>query len=92
MSLLNLVVSLLVIGFPRGFAALLWSSTGWFDGAFATRWLPAMGLALMPYSLLWFSAVHNILGGAWGGFQTAVMAMAVLADISCWAWLGESRD
>jgi len=66
---------------PRVVLAVLWIFTGWFNNMFDNYFLPILGFVLLPYSLLWYSAVMNWYGGEWGFLQIVVMIVAVLTDL-----------
>lgn len=76
---------LLLVGglfLPRVVIVGLWFLTNWFSGVFTTWLWPVLGFVFMPYSVLWYSAVTNLFGGAWSPFALVGMVVAVLLDLS----------
>jgi hypothetical protein len=67
---------------PRVVVVLLWLFTSWFQGIFATALWPVLGFVFLPTTLLWYTAVHNWYGGAWGPVQIIVLVIAILIDLS----------
>ena len=67
---------------PRLVAAYLYFFTSWFTGVFETQLWPILGFVLMPYSMLWYSAVMNWYGGEWDILQIGVMLIAIFFDLS----------
>jgi hypothetical protein len=67
---------------PRLVAVYLYFFSNWFAGVFETTLWPVLGFVFMPYTMLWYSAVTNWHGGVWGIFQMAIMAVAIIADLS----------
>lgn len=74
--------ALLALLAPRILILVLWFLTTWFQGMFANLLWPILGFIFLPTSLLWYSAVLNWWGGAWGGLQIAGMVIAVIIDLS----------
>jgi len=66
---------------PRFLIALLWLLSNWFTGVFATRLWPILGFLIMPFTMLWFSVVHNWYGGTWQTWHIVVLVIAVLCDL-----------
>ena len=64
-------MTLLALAAPRLVVAVLWFFTHWFRGVFDTMLWPLLGFFLAPFTLLWYSAVHNWFGGVWGPWQIA---------------------
>ena len=67
---------------PRVIMVGLWFFTNWFSGVFATWIVPLLGFVFMPYSVLWYSVVHNMYGGVWSPFALVGMVLAILLDLS----------
>jgi len=76
------LVVVLALAVPRLTTALLWLFTSWFQGVFAGWLWPLLGFLLAPFTLLWYSAVHNWYGGHWGPWQIAGLVLALLLDFS----------
>ncbi len=74
---------------PRVTIALLWLFTQWFEGVFETRAWPILGFLFMPLTLLWFSAVEKMMGGAWTWWQTLIVVLLALTDLGI---IGKSSD
>jgi hypothetical protein len=73
---------LLVLGlaFPRLVIFLLWLLTNWFSRL--NDWAIAiLGFVLMPYTLLWYTAVLNWYGGIFDFWQSLILLVAVVTDI-----------
>jgi len=70
--------------FPRLAIVILWFFSTWFKGgAMFEHWaIPLLGFFLMPFTLLWYSAVMNWFGGQWGFWQVVFMALAIIFDIT----------
>jgi hypothetical protein len=71
-----------ILFFPRLLIIILYLSSGWFAGVFETKIWPVIGFLLMPYTLLWYSAVNNWFNGQWGFWQIVVLIIAILIDLS----------
>ena len=67
---------------PRLVVAALWFFTHWFDGLFDTLLWPVLGFLFAPTTLLWYSVVENVYGGAWGTLQIVVLVVALMLDLS----------
>ncbi|WP_457652727.1 hypothetical protein [Rhodocaloribacter sp.] len=67
---------------PRLVVAVLWFFTHWFDGLFDTLLWPVLGFLFAPTTLLWYSVVENVYGGAWGTLQIVVLVVALMLDLS----------
>jgi hypothetical protein len=78
MPLLLVLIALFV---PRIVIALLWFFTNWFTGVMPHWVLGVLGFMFLPYTLLWYSAVHHWFGGTWGPLQVIILVIAVLADL-----------
>lgn len=76
------MVFVIALFLPRIATVYLYFLTNWFSGVFATQLWPILGFILMPYTMLWYSAVINWYGGEWGYLQMGVMLIAILADLS----------
>lgn len=76
------MVFVIALFLPRAASVYLYFLTNWFAGVFATQLWPILGFILMPYTMLWYSAVINWYGGEWGYLQMGVMLIAILADLS----------
>jgi hypothetical protein len=72
----------LALAVPRLTTALLWLFTTWFRGVFDGWLWPLLGFLFAPFTLLWYSAVHNWFGGHWGLWQIAGLVVALLLDFS----------
>lgn len=79
---------LLIFGLfiPRIVIAVLYFFTRWFNGVFSTILWPILGFIFMPYTLLWYSVVANVYGGAWGTLQIIVLVIAVVFDLNHYRW------
>ncbi len=75
---------LLALFLPRVVIVLLWFFTGWFQGIFTTIWMPLLGFLLLPYTLLWYSAVQHWFGGTWSLIPVIGLVIALIADIASW--------
>ena len=67
---------------PRILTLVLWFFTSWFEGLFASLLWPILGFLFAPTTLLWYSVVENIYGGAWDPWHLLVGVIAVLIDFS----------
>ncbi len=67
---------------PRLVAVYLYFFSSWFTGVFETHLWPILGFIVMPYSMLWYSAVVSWYSGEWGLWQISVMIIAIIADLS----------
>lgn len=67
---------------PRLVVAVLWFFTHWFDGLFDTLLWPVLGFLFAPTTLLWYSVVENVYGGAWNTLQIVVLVVALMLDLS----------
>jgi len=76
------LVVVLALAVPRLTTALLWLLTSWFHGVFDGWLWPLLGFLFAPFTLLWYSAVHNWYGGQWGPWQIAGLVLALLLDFS----------
>lgn len=72
---------LIALGFPRLLLVYLWFFTDWYHSLFDGRLWPLLGFLLMPYTLLWYSAVHYWFHGTWSWWHYLVMVFAIVADI-----------
>lgn len=61
---------------------VLWLSSDWFEGVFATRVWPILGFIFLPLTLLWYSVVTNWFNGDWNWWQVIVLIVALIADLS----------
>lgn len=75
---------LLILGLflPRLVSAVLYFFTSWFAGVFQTWYWPLLGFLFMPYTMLWYSVVHNWYGGTWLTWHIIVLVIAVVVDLS----------
>ena len=73
---------ILALAVPRLTIVGLWLATTWFRGVFDTWLWPLLGFFVAPFTLLWYSAVHNWFGGVWGPWQVAGLVVALLLDFS----------
>lgn len=76
------IAIIIALFLPRLVAAYLYFFTTWFVGVFETQLWPILGFILMPYTMLWYSAVMNWYGGEWDILQFVVLGIAVIADLS----------
>jgi hypothetical protein len=76
------LVVLLALALPRVTIAGLWFLTTWFRGVFDGLLWPILGFLFAPFTLLWYSAVHNWYGGEWGTWQIVGLVVAILFDLS----------
>ncbi len=67
---------------PRLVVAVLWFFSHWFDGLFDTLLWPVLGFLFAPTTLLWYSVVENVYGGAWNTLQIVVLVVALMLDLS----------
>ena len=67
---------------PRVLTVVLWLFTDWFAGIFDTLLWPILGFFFAPTTLLWYTVVHNVYGGAWDTLQIVVLVVAILIDLS----------
>ena len=67
---------------PRLVSIYLYLATSWFNGVFETQLWPILGFILMPYTMLWYSAVINWYGGEWDILQIVILVAAILFDVS----------
>ncbi len=67
---------------PRLTVAVLWFFSHWFDGLFDSLLWPVLGFLFAPTTLLWYSVVENVYGGAWGTLQIVVLVIALMLDLS----------
>lgn len=66
---------------PRVTIAVLWLFTSWFVGVFSGYLLPVLGFIFAPVTLLWYSVVVNVFGGAWSIVPIVGLVIAVLIDL-----------
>ncbi|MEM6645712.1 MAG: hypothetical protein AAF730_05630 [Bacteroidota bacterium] len=76
------VVALIALLAPRVVILALWLVTEWFTGVFDLFLWPLLGFLFMPFTMLWYSAVVNWYGGAWGTLQIIGLVIAIIADLS----------
>ncbi len=76
------LLALLALFVPRIVIVVVWFFTDWFAGVFDSVLLPVLGFIFLPTSLLWYSVVQNIYGGAWDALQIVVMVIAVVIDLA----------
>ncbi len=76
-----LIIILLGLLVPRVVIVLLWLLTTWFEGMFATVLWPILGFIFLPTTLLWYSIVHNWLGGQWGIVALVGLLIALILDL-----------
>lgn len=76
-----IVVVFFSVLLPRVVLLLLWFFSNWFTTITLNWVLVLAGFILLPYSLLWYTAVQNWYGGTWGAVQIGVMILAVLFDL-----------
>lgn len=92
MPIFGLIILLFAVIFPRAFLFALWLLTDWFNGMFANWLAPLLGFIFMPYTLLWYTLVFNVLGNSWGPIEFVLMVLAIAADLSAWGWFGDRGD
>ncbi|HET7040187.1 MAG TPA: hypothetical protein VFH97_09880 [Gemmatimonadales bacterium] len=73
---------LLALITPRLVIVLLWFFTTWFDQVFDTLLWPLLGVLFLPFTLLWYTAVHHWFGGVWSLWPVAGIVLALLMDLS----------
>lgn len=56
--------------------------TRWIGNAHDGFIVPILGFLFLPYTLVWYTVVVNRFDGSWGFWQIAILALALLADIS----------
>ena len=76
------LLALLALALPRVTIAGLWFFSTWFRGVFDTWLWPLVGFLFAPFTLLWYSVVHNWYGGVWGTWQIVGLVVAILLDLS----------
>lgn len=76
------LLGLLALAVPRVVIVLVWFLTDWFVGVFDSLLIPVLGFFLLPTTLLWYSVVVNVYGGAWDTLQIVVAVIAVVIDLS----------
>lgn len=76
-----LIILLFGLFLPRVVVLLLWLLTNWFQGMFATVLWPVLGFIFLPATLLWYSIVHNWLGGHFGIVSLLGFVIAFLLDV-----------
>lgn len=75
-------LAVLALFIPRVVIVLLWFFSTWFEGVFETLLWPLLGFIFAPTTMLWYSVVQNIYGGAWDTLQLVVLAIAVFIDLA----------
>ena len=84
--------ALLIFGFPRLAVAALWLFTPWVGRAVpGGALLPLLGIALLPYTLLWYLVVMNVYGGHWGLWQVIFLVLALAFDFSSYGGAARRR-
>lgn len=78
MPILLLLFALLL---PRLIAIVLLLFSGWFQSVPGGLLATILGILMLPYTFLWFSAVHNWYGGQFGPVQIVILVLAFLFDI-----------
>jgi hypothetical protein len=76
------LLGMLALFVPRLVVAVLWFFSHWFDGLFDTLLWPVLGFLFAPTTLLWYSVVENVYGGAWNTLQIVVLVVALMLDLS----------
>jgi len=76
-----LILLLLGLLFPRVVIFILWLFTTWFS-SFNDWVLGILGFLFMPFTLLWYTAVLNLYSGTFGFWQTIILLIAVIVDLS----------
>lgn len=76
------LIALIALIAPRLVIVLLFLFTTWFQGVFPSLVWPVLGFFFLPTTLLWYSVVHNVYAGVWGGLQIVVLIIAVIIDLS----------
>ena len=79
---MQVIVALIALFSPRIVILLLWTLTGWFNGIFDTFIWPILGFIFLPFTLLWFSTVHNWFNGHWGALNIIILIFAILMDLT----------
>ncbi len=83
---------LIALFLPRLVIALLWIFSQWFTGVFSHWLLPIVGFLFLPYTMLWYSAMHHWYADTWGGLQIVVLVIAVAADLGLFGKAGSKRS
>ncbi|WP_456427502.1 hypothetical protein [Rhodocaloribacter sp.] len=76
------LLGMLALFVPRLVVTVLWFFSHWFDGLFDTLLWPVLGFLFAPTTLLWYSVVENVYGGAWNTLQIVVLVVALMLDLS----------
>ena len=74
------LATIIALAAPRVTILILWIFTHWFRGVFDTAIWPILGFFVLPTTVLWYSAVHNWLGGQWTLWPIVGLIVAVLID------------
>ena len=70
---------------------LLLVFTDWFRGVFPNVFVPILGFLFLPYTTLWYSAIHHWWGGEWGFWQVLIMVLAVMSDLGTLGGAGKKH-
>lgn len=72
---------LFAILIPRFVAVALLFFSNWFQTVPGGLIATLLGIVFLPYTFLWFSAVHNWYGGQFGPIQLLLLVVALLFDL-----------
>jgi hypothetical protein len=75
------LATIIALATPRLAIVILWLFTSWFRGVFTHSIYPLIGFFILPTTVLWYSAVHNWMGGIWGPWAWIGLVVAVLIDL-----------
>ena len=76
------LVALLALAAPRILILILYFFTTWFTGLFPSALWPILGFAVLPTTLLWYSAVQHWFDGVWTLWPIVGLVIAVMMDLS----------
>jgi hypothetical protein len=74
--------TIIALAAPRLLIAVLWMFTHWFRGVFDHAVWPILGFFFLPTTVLWYSVVHNWLGGSWTIGPIIGLVVALLIDLA----------
>jgi hypothetical protein len=76
------LLTLIALVTPRLAIGILWLFTHWFRGVFDHAIWPLLGFFVLPTTVLWYSVVHNWMGGQWGVWAVVGLIVSLLIDLS----------
>ncbi len=74
--------ALLALIAPRLVIIILWLTSFWFTGIFASALWPILGFIFLPTTLLWYTAVQHWFAGEWTLWPVVGIVIALMIDIS----------